>query len=47
MGFPENYKYHKKNTVNYTQIGNAVSPVIIKNIYNELCKQKFIQDPLV
>jgi DNA (cytosine-5)-methyltransferase 1 len=47
MGFPENYKYHKKNTVNYRQIGNAVSPIIIRSIHDELCCQGFIEDPLV
>ena len=47
MGFPENYKYHKKNTVNYRQIGNAVSPIIIRSIHDELCRQGFIEDPLV
>ena len=27
MGFPKNYILHKKSNVNYSQIGNAVSPV--------------------
>ena len=44
MGFPDNYKFHDKNNVNYHQIGNAVSPVLIENIYKELCSQHFIQD---
>ena len=47
MGFPDDYIFHNKTNVNYCQIGNAVSPVIINNIYNELCSQNFIQDPLV
>ena len=47
MGFPDDYIFHNKNNVNYCQIGNAVSPVIINNIYNELCNQNFIQDPLM
>ena len=33
MGFPENYILHNKSNVNYSQIGNAVSPVLIENIY--------------
>ena len=44
MGFPENYIFHSKTNANYCQIGNAVSPVIIENIYKELCNQNFIQD---
>ena len=44
MGFPDNYIFHNKNNINYCQIGNAVSPVIINYIYNELSSQKFIQD---
>ena len=44
MGFPENYILHNKSNVNYSQIGNAVSPVLIENIYKELCSQDFIQD---
>ena len=47
MGFPDDYIFHNKNNVNYCQIGNAVSPVIINNIYKELCSQNFIQDPLM
>jgi len=47
MGFPDNYKLHKKNNANFCQIGNAVSPVLIENIYNELCSQGFIQNLLV
>lgn len=47
MGFPENYVLHKKTNVNYSQIGNAVSPVVIRNIHTELCNQGFIQDPSV
>ena len=47
MGFPDNYIFHNKNNINYCQIGNAVSPVIINYIYNELCSQNFIQDPLM
>ena len=47
MGFPDDYIFHNKTNVNYCQIGNAVSPVIINNIYNELCSQNFIQNPLV
>jgi len=46
MGFPEDYIFHNKNSINYRQIGNAVSPALIENIYKELCNQKFIQDPL-
>ena len=42
MGFPENYILHNKSNVNYGQIGNAVSPVLIENIYRELCSQDFI-----
>ena len=44
MGFPEDYIFHDKSNVNYCQIGNAVSPVLIENIYKELCSQNFIQD---
>ena len=47
MGFPVNYILHNKTNVNYNQIGNAVSPVIINYIYKELCIQNFIQDPLM
>ena len=47
MGFPDDYIFHNKTNVNYCQIGNAVSPVIINNIYNQFCSQNFIQDPLV
>ena len=42
MGFPSDYKLHKKNNVNYSQIGNSVSPIIIKCIKDELVKQNFI-----
>ena len=42
MGFPDNYTFHKKTNVNYSQVGNAVSPVVIRNIHNELCNQGFI-----
>lgn len=42
MGFPINYILHERNTINYRQIGNSVSPVIIKSIYNELVNQGFI-----
>ena len=44
MGFPDSYKLHKKTNVNYNQIGNAVSPVIVQNIHNELCRQDFISN---
>jgi len=44
MGFPVDYIFHDKTNVNYCQIGNAVSPVLIENIYKELCSQDFIQD---
>lgn len=47
MGFPDNYIFHNKTNINYCQIGNAVSPVVINYIYNELCSQNFIQDPLM
>jgi len=33
---------HEINSVNFCQIGNSVSPVIIKNIKDELIRQKFI-----
>jgi DNA (cytosine-5)-methyltransferase 1 len=42
MGFPENYIFHEKTNVNYSQIGNAVSPVIINKLHNELFRQGFI-----
>ena len=42
MGFPDDYVFHKKMNVNYSQIGNAVSPVIISKIHDELCRQHFI-----
>jgi len=44
MGFPENYILHNKQNINYNQIGNAVSPIIIDNISKELIKQGFIQN---
>lgn len=44
MGFPDNYSFHDKTSSNYSQIGNSVSPILIENIYNELCTQNFIQD---
>ena len=44
MGFPENYILHNKSNVNYSQIGNAVSPVLIENIHKELFSQDFIPD---
>ena len=47
MGFPDDYIFHNKTNINYCQIGNAVSPVVINYIYNELCSQNFIQDPLM
>jgi len=43
MGFPKSYILHETKTMNYRQIGNAVSPVLIENIHNELCNQGFIQ----
>lgn len=42
MGFPNDYILHKKNSVNLSQIGNAVSPVLIEHINYELCNQGFI-----
>lgn len=45
MGFPENYSFHEKQNVNFCQIGNAVSPILIQNIHDELCNQCFIQGP--
>ena len=42
MGFPESYKLHNSNNVNFRQIGNSVSPIIIKIIKNELINQGFI-----
>lgn len=47
MGFPDDYIFHNKTNINYCQIGNAVSPVVINYIYNELCSQNFIQNPLM
>ena len=47
MGFPNDYIFHDKTNVNYCQIGNAVSPVLIENIYKELCSQNFIKDPFL
>ena len=47
MGFPDDYIFHNKTNVNYCQIGNAVSPVLIENIYRELCSQNFIKDPVL
>ena len=47
MGFPEEYILHNKPHINYCQIGNAVSPVIIKNIHDELCSQGIIQGHLL
>lgn len=42
MGFPIFYKLHTNNGVNYSQIGNAVSPTIVENIKKELVRQNFI-----
>jgi len=47
MGFPDDYIFHNKKSVNYRQIGNSVSPIIIRSIHDELCRQDFIEDPLV
>ena len=44
MGFPDYYKQHDKKHVNYCQIGNAVSPVIVESIKNELINQGFVPD---
>ena len=42
MGFPSNYKLHSKTTVNYSQIGNSISPVIVNYLKQVLIKQCFI-----
>jgi DNA (cytosine-5)-methyltransferase 1 len=42
MGFPENYILHEKQNVNFSQIGNAVSPVLTGSIHEELVSQGFI-----
>ena len=44
MGFPSTYTLHEKSNINLSQIGNAVSPIIIEYIHDELTKQGFIQN---
>jgi len=41
MGFT-NFKLHENNGKAYHQVGNAVSPIIIKAIKEELERQNFI-----
>ena len=43
MGFPEDFKRHKKDTVAIKHIGNAVSPVVVKEIVTQLIEEGFIQ----
>ena len=42
MGFPKEYNIYPKKNKAYAHIGNAVSPLIIKMIYEELVNQGFI-----
>jgi DNA (cytosine-5)-methyltransferase 1 len=43
MGFDDNFIMNSKKSSCYNQIGNSVSPIIIKIIKDELIKQQFIE----